>query len=147
MIYLVLIPTAIMVISDFKHREIVLWILSLFSILSVGAGIYSYGWKTVITNVAYNILLLSYLSIGLLSYLWIRNRRFTNPLKRHLGIGDMLFILALTPLFGVREFLLFLLVSMISALVWWLISGRQKTIPLVGVLGIVLGIYLMLYEH
>ena len=89
-------------------------------------------------------ILLFYLGAGVAIYLWIRNRRFTNPLKQHLGVGDLLFVLALTPLFGLREFLIFLLTSMVGALAWWLVSGRQKTIPLVGILGIALVIYMIL---
>lgn len=54
-----------------------------------------------------------------------------------------MFALALTPLFAPRDFLVFLLVSMICGLVWWVINGRKGSIPMAGILGIVLGIYLV----
>jgi len=143
-VYLTLIPAVIMVISDFRHREIAIWSLFLFAIFSFGSALYSFGWATVIANVAYNVLLMLYFGVGIMVYLWIRNRQFTNPLKHYLGLGDLLFVLAFTPLFGLKEFLVFMLASMISGLVWWWLFGRQKTVPLVSIMGIVLGIYLII---
>lgn len=78
---------------------------------------------------------------GIEIYLLIRYRHFINPLKKHLGMGDVLFALATTPIFPPQEFILFLLASMIGGLLWWLAYGRKGLIPLVGVSGIVLGIF------
>ena len=138
-----LIPTTVMIVSDFRNRGIAVWSLFLFAVLSIGSALYAYGWEAVIYNMAYNIFLLFYLGIGIAIYLWFRNRRFTNPFEHYLGLGDLLFVLALTPLFGLTEFLIFLLASMIGGLVWWLVSGRYGTIPLVSIMGIALGIYMI----
>lgn len=141
---MLLIPTAIMALSDFRSRKIALWSLLLLFALCLPISIYLYGGSAVINHIALNILLLVYLGVGILLYLWIRHRRFTNPLRRHLGSGDLLFVLALTPLFAPKEFLIFLLASMIGGLAWWMASSRKDSIPLVGILGIAFGIYLII---
>lgn len=139
-----MIPTAIMALSDFRSRKITLWSLLLFFALCLPISIYLYGGSAVVGRIVLNILLLAYLGTGILLYLWIRYRRFTNPLRRHLGSGDLLFVLALTPLFAPKEFLVFLLASMVGGLAWWMVNGREDSIPLVGILGIAFGIYLVI---
>ncbi len=139
-----MIPTAIMALSDFRSRKIALWSLLLFFALCLPISIYLYGGGAVVGRIVLNIFLLVYLGAGILLYLWIRHRRFTNPLRRHLGSGDLLFVLALTPLFAPKEFLIFLLASMVGGLAWWMVNGRKDSIPLVGILGIAFGIYLII---
>lgn len=144
MVFLLMIPTAIMALSDFRSRKITLWSLLLLFALCLPISIYLYGGSAVVNHIMLNIFLLAYLGVGILLYLWIRHRRFTNPLKRHLGSGDLLFVLALTPLFDPEKFLIFLLASMVGALAWWMAGGRKSSIPLVGILGIAFGIYLII---
>lgn len=144
MIYMLTIPVAVMILSDFRSRKIALWSLLLFFALCLPISIHLYGGDAVVNHIVLNILLLAYLGAGILLYLWIRHRRFTNPFRRHLGSGDLLFVLALVPLFDLKEFLIFLLASMIGGLIWWLISGRKRSVPLVGILGIAFGIYLII---
>ena len=138
-----MIPAAIMALSDFRSRKIALWSLLLLFALCLPISIYIYGGSVVVNRIVLNILLLAYLGTGILLYLWVRHRRFTNPLRRYLGTGDLLFMLALTPLFNPKEFLIFLLVSMVGGLAWWMVSSRKDSIPLVGILGIALEIYLI----
>ena len=139
-----MIPAAIMALSDFRSRKIALWSLLLLFALCLPVSICLYGGSVVINHIVLNILLLVYLGTGILLYLWIRHRRFTNPLRRHLGSGDLLFVLALTPLFAPKEFLVFLLASMVGGLAWWMVNDRKDSIPLVGILGIAFGIYLVI---
>ena len=138
-----MIPAAIMALSDFRSRKIALWSLLLLFALCLPISIYIYGGSAVVNRIVLNILLLAYLGVGILLYLWVRHRRFTNPLRRYLGVGDLLFVLALTPLFPLKEFLIFLLASMVGGLAWWMVGSRKDSIPLVGILGIALGIYLI----
>ena len=52
--------------------------------------------------------------------------------------GDVLFLLAVAPLFAPTEFLWFLIAACVVALLWWVCCGRRRTIPFVGAAGIVL---------
>ena len=142
-VVVMLIPVIVMIVSDFRRREVAVWSLILFSITSMATAIYSYGWSATVTNIVHNALVLCYLGVGLLIYMRIRYRRFVNPLNGYLGAGDLWFMLALSPLFPSKEFLIFLLVTMAGSLIWWVIRGRNGTIPLAGMLGIALGVYLL----
>lgn len=143
MVFLLLIPVIPMALSDFRHRKIPLWALLLFFAVSLPVSARLYDWTAVANNILSNLLLLFYLGAGIWLYLLIRCRGFIDPFKRHIGLGDFLFMLASTPLFGPKDFLVFLLSSMLGGLLWWALSGCKKSIPLVGVLGITLGIYLI----
>ena len=55
------------------------------------------------------------------------------------GPGDVLFLLAVAPLFAPTEFLRFLIAACVVALLRWVCCGRRRrTIPFVGAAGIVL---------
>lgn len=138
-----IVPAVIMAAEDFCRREVgVLW-LALFIIGAAGLAVWTQGWQAAAINAVMNLSLVLYMAGGVLLYLRIRNKRWINPLRRHFGTGDLLFILGMAPLFGLKEYLLFLLISMVAALLWWLATGRRHTIPLVGVMGIVLSIFLI----
>lgn len=134
-----------MVVSDFKTRKISLIFLIVFAALSVFVSVEQSGLNEMWINSIYNILLLIYMSVGVILYLWIKNRRLTNPLNAHLGLGDVLFILSLVPLFTLRAYLWFLIIGMSLSLVWGLIKGRYSkqpvSIPLVGTIGVLLCFY------
>jgi hypothetical protein len=114
---------------------------------SVTVAVVKDGWRVAGGNVLLNLLLLAYLSTGVVLYLRLRYGRWTNPLKSHAGDGDLLFVLGMTPLFAPREYLLVLLAGLVVSLLWWgamrLGKRRKITVPLVGTLGCCLGIYLI----
>ena len=138
---LLIIPAMFLAWYDFRIRRIIIWQLLVFCMSCIGISFYSYGITETLWHIAWTILLLTYLGAGIEIYLLIRYRHFINSLKKHLGMGDVLFALATTPIFPPQEFILFLLASMIGGLLWWLAYGRKGLIPLVGVSGIVLGIF------
>lgn len=72
-------------------------------------------------------------------YVSLREKRWTNLFERHFGLGDLLFFLAVTPLFNSFNYILFFITGMFfSATVHGLVSLRWKTptIPLAGYLAV-----------
>jgi len=107
-----LVPLVAMIVSDFRCREVaLLWLLG-FGACTAAMAVYRYGWFEALLQAGGNVLLLVYLTAGVLLYFSLKERRWVNPLRNYLGLGDTLFLLCLTPLFGVREFLVFLLVRL-----------------------------------
>lgn len=140
-----IIPALIMAVSDFRHRTIsVLW-LAVWGMATIGVSLITQGAESFKTNSIGNVLVLALMAAAVYLYLIIKNGKGINPLREHIGLGDILFILLITPMFGVREFLVFLISSFCVALLWALavklIAKREFTIPLVGVLGITFLVY------
>lgn len=82
-------------------------------------------------NFLFFIVTLSLLTI----YMSLKNKRFMNPFQNYFGLGDLLFYIAITPLFLVRTYVFFFILSMLFAIV--LQIGLKKkmnesTVPLAG---------------
>lgn len=135
---LLLLPSLIfMIYGDFRYRKILLWHVLLFGAIQIGVCIYKYGivntgWNTVINTA---ILLIIGLVVGIYSALRFKGK------KRPIGMGDILFILFLTPYFEYRVFLNFLITSFSLTLIGWIIwryfmKKPSENIPLVSGVGI-----------
>ncbi|WP_291530712.1 hypothetical protein [Bacteroides sp. UBA939] len=129
-----------MIVSDFRHRRIVLWHLLLFGALQFALDFYRMGATDVFRNFVTNLFILSFMG----GILWIYMRlRFGK--KNMIGAGDVFFILLLSPHFEYRAFLYFLIISFCLILVAWFIYGSTTDggIPLVSALGICYSIVLL----
>lgn len=136
------IPLLVMIVSDFRTRQIgVLWLV-LFAILTLISG-WIYEGGTAIaghlkTNLAFLALLYSFLGI----YVCVLRHRAFSSFHRAIGSGDLLFLLALSPLFEMREFVQFLTLSSALSLLGYGVLLKIRTsklilsIPLVGTLGL-----------
>jgi Flp pilus assembly protein protease CpaA len=141
-----LIPLLCMMIEDFRHRTISIMFVLLFFVFSFGYSFYVYSWHIVLENCMLNFLLLLYLHSCFTIYLFIRGKKNKALFEEYFGIGDALYLCALTPMMSLKPYLLFLLLSMIMSLMWWLFKlktgKKHTTIPFVGVSGFVLCGYL-----
>jgi multisubunit Na+/H+ antiporter MnhE subunit len=64
-----------------------------------------------------------------------------------IGLGDILFFFAITPLFKLRTFILFFIIGMISSLLLHLLANKfkkQENVPLAGYLSILLISYVVI---
>lgn len=71
----------------------------------------------------------------LVLYMSIKNRQFSNPFLNYFGLGDLLYFLCVTPLFLLREYVLFFILSMVFAIGLQLALRRimnHETVPLAG---------------
>lgn len=136
-----LIPAAAMALSDFRSRHIALAWLVVFAVCTVTASVAEQGLMSVAHNALYNTVLMVFMGAFVWLYLCVKHRRVINPLDDNIGLGDVLFIWSLTPLWSIMTFLPFLIISFVAAILWWLAVGRKATIPLVGIMGITLSVY------
>lgn len=103
----------------------------------------AFSWLTLGFNTAFIVLLMGFL------FIYIRFR-FGKPeliFKQYFGLGDLLFILALTPLLSFQQFILFFTVGTFSTLVihgMTLLFKKQTTIPYAGYFSLVTLAYLLL---
>lgn len=71
----------------------------------------------------------------------IKNKKLVNPFQNYFGLGDVLFYCAITPLFEIKNFILFFIVSMIFAIVLQIITSKKNetnSVPLAGFSAILL---------
>lgn len=134
---LLLPPLLFMIYWDFRHRNILLWHILLFGVLQIGVCIYKYGVVSTGWNAAINIAILVIIGIVVGVYSAFRFKGKKKPI----GMGDILFILFLTPFFDHRTFLYFLIISFCLTLVGWgiwhyLLKKPSENIPLVSGVGI-----------
>lgn len=87
--------------------------------------------RTIALNAAFFIIILSLLVV----YMSIKNKQFSNPFRNYFGLGDLLFYLAVTPLFVLRNYVLFFILSMFFAIILQLGLRKKmqhQTVPLAG---------------
>ncbi len=144
-----IIPAVVMAVEDFRCRRISVIMLAVFALCAISYGGLSEGIVAMLINMATNIGLLAVMFGGVALSFLVRNKSNRKPLKELIGLGDVLFMVAATPLFPLKEYLYFLLISMVAALLDWLAirSAKRKqksTIPLVGAMGSVLSIWIVI---
>jgi hypothetical protein len=119
--------------QDWKYRRIHV-ILPLAIFLCSFYVIYQ-GNLSQFKNVVFNLVFLG-LTLGILTiYMSLKNKRFLNPFQNYFGMGDLLFYVAIAPLFVIQNYILFFILSMIFAI--GLQMGLKKiiaeqTVPLAG---------------
>jgi len=132
----------VIIFQDLKSRAISIWVFPVFLIVT-GTWFYQEfrDWQTLVLNIGF----ISLLMVGLVIYVSIRNRQFTNILKDWFGLGDVLFLFLMSPLFSSRNLVLFIILGMLFSLAIHLIikqfvkdNSYSLTIPLAGYLSIVL---------
>jgi hypothetical protein len=129
--------------QDWKYRRI--HVLLPFGIFIVSGYITfsnPLGLKNVALNAAFFLVTLSILVL----YMSIKNKGFLNPFKHYFGLGDLLFYIAITPLFILPNFILFFILSMIFALLLQTSLKRfinVNTVPLAGFAALFLCIVLI----
>lgn len=124
-----------MFLQDIKSRQIHIgWPIIVF----FGGGyllMEKLSWNRSIEVVAYNWGFLFLTFFFLVVYMSFKNRAFQNPFKNYFGLGDLLFYLAVSPLFVLQNYILFFILSMIfSITVFFVVKKNVKkdSIPLAG---------------
>lgn len=129
-----------MVISDFRKRVINAYLLAIFALLVIYSVYTNEGVYLLKTRVLWNVAFLLYMFSVMMAYLWLTKRQ----ISQLIGSGDILFIFTITPLFELREFIVFLTLAFAATLIFYALLSRYyptKTIPLVSCVGISFIVY------
>lgn len=131
---------AAMVISDFRKRVINAYLLAVFALLVIYSVYANEGIYLLKTRILWNVAFLLYMFSVMIAYLWLTKRQISESI----GIGDILFIFTIAPLFELREFIIFLILAFVATLIFYALLSRYypaKTIPLVSGVGISFIVY------
>jgi hypothetical protein len=130
---------AIMVLcfyQDVRFRGIHWFVFPLILI-----GTIALNWNELnVTTLVYNTGFLVVLLLGLTLYLSLKEQRLVNITKGYFAMGDILFLIAMIPLFTFQWFVIFFTFGTIITLIFHLIAAMikpQKTIPYAGYMALV----------
>jgi len=146
-----IIPASIIFYQDLKHRAISWWTLPLLAI-TLGLESYSKNDLSVLyTNIGINLCVLVIQFLVVWIYFSFKNKKITNIFHAYIGIGDVLFLVAITPFFNPIHFLAFEIIGLIFVLLGSLFYGLRKEnwefkIPLAGIFALLL-IITVIYIH
>lgn len=124
-----------MIISDFRKRLINVYVLAFFAFLIIYSVYNHEGIYTLATRMGLNLYFLVFMFLCLGLYIRLTKRRIFDCI----GLGDILFIVALTPLFELRQFVVFLIITFVCTLFVSVIFSKFlkfDNIPLVACTGI-----------
>ena len=131
-----LIMLSIAFYQDQKYRAISWIIFPVLSLLSIGIF---FQWDFSLKNIGLNLLFLTIVLFSLTLYLSIKEKKIVNIINGRFGLGDILFLLAVTPLFGNENYILFFISGMFLSAIFHLIISRgnlSAKIPLAGYLAL-----------
>lgn len=130
---ILLLCLVIVLVQDWKFRKIhVILPLAIFAISFFMIAIEKYDLlEIVLFNASFFLTTLSILTI----YMSLKSKRFLNPFQHYFGLGDLLFYVAITPLFLLKNYILFFVLSLLFAII--LQFGlkkliKEETVPLAG---------------
>lgn len=134
----------VIAVQDIRKRTIHLILLVLVFLFSL---IINHFEKELELRFIVNNMVFIFLNIsGLFLYYIIKTKRLLNPLKDKIGLGDVIFFIAITPLFNLNVFALFFIVSLAASLLLHIFISKKKkhqTVPLAGYLSIFLIFFLL----
>ena len=135
---LLCISLAIIFWQDFKirHIHIVLPVLTFAS-----AYFLTNYLQNNIKLIGINILFFSTTILVLTLYMSLKNKVFLNPFQNYFGLGDLLFYLAITPLFLLYNYVLFFIISLFFAIIMQFVLRkwiRKDSVPLAGLSALLL---------
>lgn len=119
--------------QDLKYRKIHVILPILLFLLSLKSFYSKQGLNYIvyITNILFFLMIILILVI----YMSVKNKQFLNPFTHYFGLGDLLFFIAISPLFVTYNYILFFIISMLFSIVLQSIFKKvlkDKTVPLAG---------------
>ncbi|WP_146193509.1 hypothetical protein [Flavobacterium sediminis] len=125
----------------FRHIHIVLPVITFISAYFLS------GWHFKILKITVINLLFLVVTLGVLVlYMSGKKKQLLNPFTNYFGLGDLLFYIAITPLFLLHQYILFFVLSMIFAIVAQKIFRKyiqHNSVPLAGLSALLLLIFVI----
>jgi len=141
---LLLLCLAVVFIQDWRFRKIhVILPLVIFAVSFFMIPVKKYDLlEIVFFNAGFFLITLTILTV----YMGLKSKKFLNPFEYYFGLGDLFFYVAITPLFLLKNYILFFILSLLFAIV--LQFGLKKfiteeTVPLAGFSALFLFIILL----
>lgn len=127
----VLLLLLFMVWQDWNYRHIhILLPIAIFSIaLFQVAPAFGYAYML------YNVFFFLIVFTSLVAYMSLKEKKLLNPFEHYFGLGDVLFYLAITPLFLLKTYALYFIGSMVFALVLHALVNKFYKLPHVPLAG------------
>lgn len=135
--------------QDLRYRA-VYWFC--FPVLAGGLFIIKgmlMGFHESITDTAYALVFLLAQLVLLWGYFSLKNRRMINLTKEHLGLGDILFLIAVAFYLSPGNYVLFYVMSLFLVLIYAIcssffkVSSKAETIPLAGLQAILFAVLIL----
>jgi len=147
--FLLVLVFLLIIYQDFKERAISVWTIPLIFLLSLYLA-----WSDLIWEawfLLFNVAFIAVQLLGVSLYFSLKHRQWVNVTKDYLGLGDVLFFLAITPLFAPLQFCCFFVASLVFILlgagIYHLSIHKLKTIPLAGAMSICWLLYTALLSY
>lgn len=123
----------IVFIQDWKYRKIHLVLpLAIFTACFFLLPVENYAFgEIVLFNTVFFLITLGILTL----YMSLKSKKFLNPFQHYFGLGDLLFYIAVTPLFLLKNYILFFILSLLFAILMQFVLKKfikEETVPLAG---------------
>lgn len=141
-VYTLLIVSLLFVLyNDIKSRTVHVFLLAL--LFSLALLINHFSRELNVYDMLYNMGFVILNIVGLTVYFSLKTQSYTNPIDTSIGLGDIVFFMAITPLFNLKTYVLFFIIGLIFSLLTHgiiLLFKKVKNIPLAGYLALFLAI-------
>ncbi len=149
LIIVLLLSNLLQFYQDLRYRAIEAWILLLLVLSILTYAFLKYGFTEAGANMLLNTGVLIILILPVVLYYYAKYRKI--DLFNYLGMGDLIFLLAITPLFSLFNFVAFYISGLILALILHQVFKLNKkyngsTIPLAGFNSIFLA-FVLIVNH
>ncbi len=137
-INIVLIGTLLLVVfQDLKQRAIHVMLPIAIGVLATAKFlIYDNPIQEVLVTFTFLVLIM----VGLFAYVSFKSKRLVNPIDSSIGLGDIVFFIAVIPLFFSTSYVIFFTTGMILSILGHLFFNKRKDlhVPLAGYLSMYL---------
>jgi len=141
----------VVVYQDFKSREISWFLIPLLVIGFAVTALFKMHVLDFLSYLGVNITIVAVNLFGVTLLVSLKEKKLTNILKNHLGLGDVLFFIVLTFVFSPINFVFFYLgsvfvITLIYSVIIIFFKGKNHLIPLAGAMSFLL-IGILVYAH
>ena len=139
-----------MAYQDFRYRGIYWWMFPLLSVLLIFSGLLIVSLETMVFSAIKSCLFVVVQLLILTAYLSLKEKQLINILTGFFGLGDLLFLVAISTRLSFLNYVMFYIVSLMLVILFSIIFIRKSNakaykIPLAGYQAIFL-MLLMLVE-
>ena len=138
--------------QDLRYRSVTWILFPLLCILLFCHSLLLFSFKDIFFDrILINILISAFTALGIISYFFLKRKKYKITLSEMIGWGDLLFFLAITPFFSPLSYCIFIIlgstISIVVKIIYDYISNEKSlNIPLAGNLALLLSILIFMIE-